>query len=335
MTEPIWISEAEVVELLDLGEAITALEQGLRQEARGKALNMTKTHAAWGHNNLHAIGAVFPGERLAATKTWAHTERGATPLLVVIDSEDGSLKAIIEAFALGQMRTGGISGVATDRLSAPDADDMAIIGTGKQALLQIASVAAVRRLKRLRVFSPRPDSRRQFVDKVRADFDFEIVDAASVEEAVRNAPIITLVTRATTPFLSSSMVAHGAHINAVGAITLERAELGQDVIARADRIVADSVSAVQRLSSELVEHFGPPGPAWDVVMPLCRLVADGEGRKAGDDLTLFKAMGVGISDLSLGSVILTRARALGKGRPFPHPVRAKPRLRPSPAKAAA
>ena len=335
MTEPIWISEAEVVELLDLGDAIAALEKGLRQEADGKALNMMKTHAAWGHNNLHAIGAVFPAERLAATKTWAHTEGGATPLLILIDAEDGSLKAIVEAFALGQMRTGGISGVATDWLADEQADDMAIIGTGKQALLQVASVACVRPLKRLRVFSPRPESRQQFVGKMRADFDFEIVEAKSVEEAVRDASIVTLVTRATAPFLSSPMVARGAHINAVGAITPERAELEQDVVARAGQIVVDSVPAVQRLSREFIEHFGPPGPAWDAVMPLCRIVADGKGRQAGDDLTLFKAMGVGISDLSLGSVIYSRARALGKGRAFPHPVRAKPRIRASLAKTAA
>lgn len=326
MTEPIWISEAEVVELLDLGDAIAALQKGLQQEADGKALNMVKTHAAWGHNNLHAIGAVFTAERLAATKTWAHTEGGATPLLILIDAEDGSLKAVIEAFALGQMRTGGISGVATDRLADEQADDMAVIGTGKQALLQVASVNAVRPLKRLRVFSPRAESRRQFIDKVRAEFDFEIVDAESVEEAVRDAPIVTLVTRAAVPFLSSPMVARGAHINAVGAITPERAELAQDVIACASQIVVDSVPAVQRLSREFIEQFGEPGIAWDAVVPLCRVVAGGKGRPSGDDLTLFKAMGVGISDLSLGSVIHSRARASGKGRTFPHPVRAKPRL---------
>ena len=335
MIEPIWISEADVVELLDLGDAIAALEQGLRQEADGKALNMMKTHAAWGRNNLHAIGAVFPAEKLAATKTWAHTEGGATPLLILIDAEDGSLKAIIEAFALGQMRTGGISGVATDWLADEQADEMAIIGTGKQALLQVASVAYVRPLKRVRVFSPRAGSRRQFIDKVRAEFDFEIVEAESVEAAVRNAPIVTLVTRATAPFLSSSMVARGAHINAVGAITLERAELEQDVVARASVIVVDSVPAVQRLSSELIGRFGPAGSAWDAVMPLCRVIANGQSRQASDDLTLFKAMGVGISDLSLGSAIYARARALGKGRAFPHPVRAAPHLRTSLAKTAA
>src|SRR5436190_349793 len=83
MNDPIWISDAEVVELLDLREAIEALERGLRREAQGDACNMVKTHVAWGHNNLHAIGAVFPGDKLAGTKTWAHTEGGATPLLIL------------------------------------------------------------------------------------------------------------------------------------------------------------------------------------------------------------------------------------------------------------
>jgi ornithine cyclodeaminase/alanine dehydrogenase-like protein (mu-crystallin family) len=329
--DPIWICEADVVELLDLNEAIDALERGLRREADGNALNMVKTHAAWGHNNLHAIGAVFPGEGLAATKTWAHTQRGATPLLIVIDAEDGSLKAIIEAFALGQMRTGGMSGVATNWLADRQADDMAIIGTGKQALMQVAAVAAVRPLKRLRVFSPRPPSRAQFIDKLRADFAFEIVDAASVEAATRDAPIVTVVTRATAPFLSSAMVARGAHVNAVGAITPERAELAPDVVARAGVIAVDSVPAVQRLSAEFIDRFGPPGIAWDAVTPLCQLIARGNKRQATDDLTLFKAMGVGISDLSLGSVIHARARASGKGRSFAQPVRAKPRIRPAQA----
>jgi ornithine cyclodeaminase len=37
-------------------------------------------------------------------------------------------------------------------------------------------------------------------------------------------------------------------------------------------------------------------------------------------------MGMGISDLSLGTEIYRRALARGRGRPFPHPERAKPRL---------
>src|SRR6266852_6939077 len=119
MSEPIWISEQDVVSMMDIAEAIQALEKGLLAEAAGEASNMVKTHAEWGKGStLHAIGAVFPQAGFAGTKTWAHTEGGATPLLILFDSNNGALKAVIEAFALGQMRTASASGVASkDRKS--------------------------------------------------------------------------------------------------------------------------------------------------------------------------------------------------------------------------
>jgi ornithine cyclodeaminase len=43
-------------------------------------------------------------------------------------------------------------------------------------------------------------------------------------------------------------------------------------------------------------------------------------------LTLFKAMGMGLSDLALGIEILNRVRASGGGRSIPHPKPAQPRL---------
>ena len=87
-SSPLWISEADVVAMMDIGEAISALEKALLAEAHGQAKNMVKTHVAWGDGaTLHAIGAVFPDEEFAGTKTWAHTKGGATPLLILFDSE--------------------------------------------------------------------------------------------------------------------------------------------------------------------------------------------------------------------------------------------------------
>src|SRR5207237_9652086 len=118
---------------------------------------------------LKAIGAVFANEQFAGTKTLAHTKGGATPLLILFDSESGALKAIIEAFALGQMRTASASGVATDLLAPKDADDFAIIGTGKQAITQVAAIIAVRPVKRLRVFGPNEERRERFVARVKEE----------------------------------------------------------------------------------------------------------------------------------------------------------------------
>jgi ornithine cyclodeaminase len=326
MSDPLWITEADVVAALSLPEAIEALEKGLALEAAGSARNMTKTHQIWGgHHTLHAIGAVVEGAHMVGTKTWAHTAGGATPLVTLWNSETGKLEAIIEAFALGQMRTGGISGVATAHMAKPDADELAIVGTGKQAMTQVVAVAAVRKLKRIRVFSPTPDNRVAFMGRLRLLMpEIAVTEGGSIEDAVKNAPIVTLVTRARTPVLTAAMLAPGTHLNAVGAITPEREEFTQDVFARADAIAVDMVESVKSLSAEFRKHFGDGD--WSRVRPLSELVAAKWTRPNGADLTLFKAMGMGLSDLALGIEILERVRASGGGRAFPHPKPAQPRL---------
>ncbi len=328
---PIWISEAEVVAMMDMSGAIEVLEQGLRDEARGDAKNMLKTHVAWDEGaTLHAIGAVFAKAGFAGTKTWAHTKSGATPLLILFDSEHGSLKAIIEAFALGQLRTAAASGVATDRLADARADDFAMVGTGKQALSQVAAIVSVRPVKRIRVFGHHVERRQQFADRVGSEFNVETIASRSIPEAVAGASIVTVATRASDPIVTSEMISTGAHVNAIGAIVPSRAEIARDVLERCTQIVVDTVPAAQNLSRELIDFFGAADqPGWRQVRSLADVVAGDVGRNANDDVTLFKSLGMGISDLALGIELYRKARAQGFGREFAHPQRATPRLRPA------
>ena len=293
-----WISEAEVASAINMSDAIEALEKGLAAEARGEAANMLKTHAAWDGSTLHAIGAVFPKAGFVGTKTWAHTPRGASPLLILFDAESGTVRAVIEAFNLGKMRTAAASGVATRWLAREDADDMAIIGTGKQAFTQVAAVNAVRRLRRIRVFSPNKEHRSAFADRLQKEFSADVVVSESVADAVRGASIITTITRAKEPFLESGMIARGAHINAVGAILPGRAELAPDVLPRCTRIVSDSPAQAQKLSQELMGQ--------NKVESLAELVATKRKRNNDDDLTLMKSLGTGVLDLSVGIEVYKR-----------------------------
>src|SRR5258708_17094735 len=117
LAPPLWISEADVVSMMDIGGAIGALERGLVAEAEGSAQNMIKTHVEWDGSTLHAIGAVFPGMGICGTKTWCHTAGGATPLLILFDSNNGSLKTPIEAFAFVHMRPAAAPPPPTPRLA--------------------------------------------------------------------------------------------------------------------------------------------------------------------------------------------------------------------------
>ena len=164
MAAPIWIRESDI--RLDLRETISLLRAAMMREAQGGAIAMDKTHAQWDGGNMHSIGAVFADRGLLGVKSWAHTAKGATPLELVWDAENGKLLAIIEAFAMGQLRTAGMAGLATDILAAPDADEMTIYGTGKQALAQVAAVNTVRPLKRLHIYGRDPARRAQFLSRV-------------------------------------------------------------------------------------------------------------------------------------------------------------------------
>ena len=117
---------------------------------------------------------------------------------------------------------------------------------------------------------------------------------------MKDAAVITTVTRSQQPFLRGDMVARGAHINAVGAILPGRAEVASDVVSRCTQIVSDSPPQAQKLSSELIGQLGANPRNWARVQSLGHLVQAQQRRRADDDLTLLKSLGTGVLDLSVG-----------------------------------
>jgi ornithine cyclodeaminase len=209
-------------------------------------------------------------------------------------------------------------------MASKNARVMAIAGTGKQALAQVGTMLAVRPIERLQIYSPRADSREEFAKTARAEFGIETAACASAAEACKGAQIVTLVTRSTQPFLAADMLEKGAHLNAVGAIAPDREEFAQDVFDRATQVAVDDLPGVQQLSREFMTRYASRG--WGEVMPLSKLIASGIRRSEADDVSLFKAMGMGISDLALGAELVRRARERGVGRTLPQPKKVKPRL---------
>lgn len=323
---PLWITEEDVRTCLDLNSAIAALEEGIREEALGRATNLEKMLGVWGGaSSAHALGSVMPERGYAGFKTWANTPLGAAAVFSLFSSNDGRLKAMITAGLLGAFRTSGISGLATRALSGPGADEMALIGSGRQAMLQVAAIAATTPIRRLRVFSRTPENRARFVENAKKAFPFAVEEAATVEEACAGMPIVTLMTRAVDPFLSADMLAKGAHVNAAGSVLPANAELLPDVLDRVDLVVVDNVANAKRNSRELRERYGADDQAWAGVRTLGELLISGTARPDDIDLTLFKPMGMGLSDLSVAIAIYERAQEQGIGSPLPVTPIAMPR----------
>ena len=324
---PLWITEKEVVSLVNVPAAIEALERILPMEARHQARNMKKGVLMVAENDaMHVLGASVAGAGLCGFKTWVNIRGQSSTVVILFSTENGECQAVIEATALGQTRTAAMTGVGTKRLAPAGADEMAIIGTGKQALPQVAACAAVLPLKKLRIHSRSAENRERLADAVRAQFDLDITLSESVEDAVKDVPVVTLVTNSTEPFFTGDMVKPGVHINAMGAIVLARSEFTTDIFPRCAVVTVDNLETIQNISSEFRAYYGDDVEKWKEVRPIASIIEEDITRPAGADLTLFKAMGMGLSDMALAVDILAKAREQNLGHPVPERIKTPPRL---------
>ncbi|MDL5158256.1 ornithine cyclodeaminase family protein [Actinomycetospora termitidis] len=298
-------TEADVRSGPTVSDVVDALEQVLVDEAEGTAWNVDKTMSAWpvdaGRASAHALGAVDRTAGLAIFKTWVNTPAGASALMTVFGADDGATLGVAEAGTAGTLRTAAASGVATRHLADPDADELALLGAGRQALRQVEAVAAVRPLRRVRVWNRTVAGAEALAGRVRDELHLDVDVAGTVEDATRDAPIVTAVTRAEEPFLRADHLAAGAHLNAVGAILPTHAELLPDVLAATSLVVVDSEPNARRGSRELREHLDDePGS----VHTLAEVVVGKVARPAAPRLTVFKGMGMGLSDLAVATLLV-------------------------------
>jgi alanine dehydrogenase len=314
----LFISEADVRALLGLDRAIDVLWETYREQARNSVLGMQRAHLRIGDAILHAVGGVLVERGVAGVKTWLYTPHGAQPLLMLYAVADGRLLAVVEAFLLGQMRTAATSGLATRLLSREDADSLALLGTGKQAQPQAAAVCAVREIARIALYGRDADRRAALADRLRAQHEVVVDEVDAVGAALEGAAVVTAVTRASDPLVTGDLLEPGMHVNAVGAITPDRSELDADAITRFDVLVADSVTQARADAGDLRAAAAAGAIAWGDVHGLDDVAAGiAAGRVRPSDLTLFRALGVGSSDVALGCEVIARAREHGRGLVLP------------------
>jgi alanine dehydrogenase len=304
-----WFTEADIKDLLTLTDVLEPLEAVLGREVDEQAINIPKAMATWEPaSSAHALGGVDLVDQLAAFKTWVNTPKGAKAILTLFDGENGEVLAVMEAAYLGSLRTASVSGVATRWMAAEDAAELAIIGSGRQALRQVEAVVAVRPIRKIRVWSPTAEHRAEFAGQVRETTGRDTVAAPTLAAATKDAPIVTLVTRAREPFLTDQFLAPGTHMNAVGSVLPPNAEFDPALLAGADLVVVDNVENARRSSRELREFYGED---MSKVQTLGSLIASNHTRDPDTRLSVFKGLGMGLADLAAAAAV---ARKAGLGR---------------------
>ena len=313
------VKEAEVRVLLTVPMALEAVEESLRRQGNGElSLHPRRRLKLPDNALLHYMAAGDPVHGFIGMKLYTSV-RGVVRFVVpLFRSATGEMAALIEADALGQIRTGAATGIATKYLANANARTAGIIGTGYQARTQLEAVAAVRRLERVRAFGRDPERRAQFCREMSARIGVEVEPVDAGEKAIRGADIVVTATSAMKIVLEGAWLSPGVHVNAIGANWAHKRELDDAAVARANVIVVDSIEQAKMEAGDLILSFASDAGRWDSVRELGGIVAGKiPGRAGANQITLFKSNGIATWDLAVAVKVYELAVAQGIGQSIP------------------
>lgn len=242
----------------------------------------------------------------------------ASAVLLVTHTQSGH-EALMDASLLTDVRTGAMTGVASEYLAPSDARTLAVIGAGTQARTQVDAVAATTGVERVVVAGRSADRVAAFVAETqRRHPELQVEPAASAEAAVRRAEIVVAATTATRPVVFREWLERGVLVCGVGSHAPADAELDPAIVADADAVVVDT-------------WVGSVAGAGDIGAPLRDgLIAEAEiselgelvlgrkpGRRSDDEIAVFKSVGFASLDLTAAGMVLDAALENGAGIDVP------------------
>lgn len=320
MADALFLDEACVRRLVTMDDALAAVEEVFAAQGRGGVFNVPRVRAPVKGGTLRITAAVlsyrgYYGVKVSSTAVF-HSNAGR--MFCLYREESGELCAVVQVFAMGALRTGAASGIATKYLANPDAAVLGVLGSGRQARTQVDAVCAVRPIREIRVWSPRAASREAFCADVKNINKINAIPVDTPEAAVRGADVLVTATTATAPVLQGAWLKPGAHINAIGANFEHRRELDSAAVAAAQFIATDDTEQVRYESTDLAVPVAEGKLSWEQVHSLGDVVAGRlKGRTAPGDITLFKSLGVAIEDVALAARAYEKALQSGIGMTLP------------------
>ena len=328
--------------LLPMAEEINAIEQAFRELGQGKAMNAPRARlrTPWkeegGQYYFNNIMGLVPGVKSMALRIDSSfskqievdgSKRRVYPgdfigLVMLFDMDTCEILALMDDHFISTMRVGATSAVASKYLARKDAKVMALLGSGEQAKTQLTAHAVVRKLDKVKVYSPTKANRERFARQMSEETGVDVVAANSAEEAIRGSDIVTAATNTVEPVIQGKWVEPGIHLNSIvgGDGFLPRKELDDEAVMKANLIVvgykpqifldkqAEFHDRIERglVKAEDLHELG------DLVNGNCR------GRKDEREITFFKNnTGMGIQFAATARKMYEKAKEKGLGTELP------------------
>lgn len=289
-------ADKDALELYSLGKSNVPLRVNIDvPEFEGQSLYMPG----------YAAGAKALGVKIVSVYP-KNIEKGLTSVpatMVLVNNETGEVCSLMDGTYLTRIRTGAVSGAATDVLARKDSKIFALFGTGGQAETQLEAVLTVRPIEEVRVFDISAERAADFASRMTAalgaKFGAKIVPAKSSGEAVEGADIITSVTTTQKPTFDGKLVKKGAHINGVGSYTPQMQEIDEYIVTHADKVYVDTRNGVLNEAGDFIIPIQKGTYSADRLTGELGEAIAGKvpGRTGEGEITFFKTTGSAVLDV--------------------------------------
>lgn len=339
------LSNEEIEELMTVESLIPVLEDAYRELGQGRGASRTsaETVAPTTHKDslyiLKTMDGVIPKLEVSATRlcsdivSWPRDEHGIrnvknptapgnrfTGLVLLFSTSTGEPLAIMPDGVMQQMRVGAANGLGIKHMAREDARTIGIIGTGNQAAGTVRAACAVRKIERIRCWSPKAESRARFSREMTAALGIPVEAAETGERAVKDADIALCATSARNAVFFAPWVQPGMHISSI-----KVEEIEGEAVLKADHVVVHNLTGTATFETAGVQKPKMPkvegGPKVDYKsMPtLPELIAGKvKGRGKASDVTCFvNNSGIGFQFAVAGWLAYKTAKERGVGRDLP------------------
>src|SRR5215472_3731806 len=315
------LSRTDVFELLSLRDCIDAVERAFRLHALGQTLapGVLGVPATGGGFHIKAAGLLGDRSYFAA-KTNANfpdnPRRFGRPTIqgtiMLADATNGTPLAIIESGSVTALRTGAATAVAAKYLARSDARTATVVGCGVQGELQLAAIAVVLPLERVRLFDLDYARAEALARRAEERHGLRAEATRDLPGAIRVSDVCVTCTTARRAFVEAKDVVPGSFIAAVGADSQGKQEIEPELVASSTLVVdvlqqcAEIGELQHALAAGLLTREQVHGELGDVI------VGRRPGRTRADEITMFDSTGTAL-EVAAAIVVYEQARAAGRG----------------------
>jgi alanine dehydrogenase len=315
------------VEALNMSdeEILAAIEGQLAAQGRGEAVIEPRMHLEPGvaHGHFNVLRGSLGGEIDAAGvkvvsdfhDNYLHNLPSELALLLLFDRYKGVPKAIIDASAITDMRTGAVTAVGAKHLARKNSKVLGHIGARGTAYWNVRLLDRLFDFDEIRVHSRRKESRDAFGARLEKDLGKRIIVTEDWESCVRGADIVVEASRLVErqPLLKTEWIKKGALVMPYGTVSAVELSLA-DIT---DKFLMDDFGQAK------AGRFGALRPHFDAgklhegryYAEIGQVVAGLKpGRERDDETILFWHRGLSLSDIALGHAMLAKGEKLGIGQ---------------------